>query len=93
MKTYYNEVVECILQGDIVKATKFVSPKEIVRATRTKTSFSRGQNIEMTLTIGKPNYAEREFIKDCQKAGEPFPVRNIQVKEYNPKKTKLKRNH
>ena len=92
MKTYYDEVVGCILQGGITKATKFVSPKEIVRATRTKTTFRKGGNIEITLTIGRPNYAEREFIKDCQKAGEPFPVRNIQIKEYNPKKTKLKRN-
>ena len=89
MKTYYDEVVGCILQGGVIKATKFISPKEIVRATRTKTTFGKKDNIEITLTIGRPNFLEREFIKDCQKAGEPFPVRNIQIKEYNPKKKKL----
>jgi hypothetical protein len=37
-------------------------------------------------TIGKPNYEEREFIKKCKKAGEPFPVKKIQVKFYNKSK-------
>jgi len=41
----------------------------------------------MVLTIGRPNYAEREFIKLCKKAGEPFPVKKMQLKFY-PKKKK-----
>ena len=89
MKTYYNEVVEAILQGAI-KATKYISPKEIVRAVR-KTYKSqnrkphKGDSVEISLTIGRPNYLERQFIKDCQKAGEPFPVKRIQIKVYDNK--------
>lgn len=89
MKTYYNEVVEAILQG-AVKATKYVAPNSIVRAVRKTYKVNNRRpdnrhNVEIHLTIGKPNYQEREFIKDCKKAGEPFPVKRIQLKVYNPK--------
>jgi hypothetical protein len=33
----------------------------------------------VTPTIGIPNYL-REFIRKCKKAGEPFPVKKIQLK-------------
>lgn len=91
MKKYYQEVVESIINNDLVKATKYVSPKLVVRGTRTRYGgkFLRG-NIEITLTIGKPNYAEREFIKLLKKAKEPFPVKLIQVKHYQPKQSNLK---
>ncbi len=89
MKQYYNEVVEEILAGAI-KATKYVSPKEIVRGVRTTFKSNgrkprKGENIQITLTIGRPNYLEREFIKLCQEAGEPFPLKNIQLKFFKPK--------
>ena len=32
------------------------------------------------LTCGKPNFAERAFVKKAVKAGEPFPVRKVQLK-------------
>lgn len=37
-------------------------------------------NKEIILTIGKPNHSERKFIKDCKKAGEPFPVKGVILK-------------
>ena len=82
MKNYYNEVIEAVLGGDVVKATKFISPTEIVRAVRTRYhgKLRKVGNIEISLTIGKPNYVEREFIKACKKAGEPFPVKKVQLK-------------
>jgi len=89
---YCNEVIEAILGGGVIKATKYISPKEIIRAVR-KTfgkKIVKG-NIEIHLTIGKPNYAEREFIKLCQKSDEPFPIKKIQLKLYNPQPKKLKR--
>lgn len=90
---YINQVVHQIINNGAVRATKYVSPKEIIRVTR---KLSRGKidgrdrNITMILTIGRPNYVEREFVKLCQKAKEPFPVKKIQVKLYKPKKTTLK---
>lgn len=86
----YNELIELFTftpELKIIKATKYISPKEIVRATRkTYGKKIRHGNIEIHLTIGRPNYAEREFIKLCQKAGEPFPIKKIQLKYCNPKK-------
>jgi hypothetical protein len=34
---------------------------------------------EIVVTIGKPNYAERKFIELAKKAGEPFPIKKIQL--------------
>ena len=75
------EVVNWCAYGDVVKATKYVSPKLVVRAVRTRyhNKIVKG-NIEISLTIGRPNYLEREFIKKCQKVSEPFPVKKIQIK-------------
>lgn len=90
MKKYYTQVIEEILNGAI-RATKYVSTKEVVRAVR-RTYKANGRNpsksrrVEITLTIGQPNYLERDFIALCKKAGEPFPVKKVQVKLYNPKK-------
>ena len=74
-------VLEAVLQEKVVKATKYLSPKEIVRAVRRTYGgrIPRG-NVEITLTIGKPNYDERAFVKTLVKAGEPFPMKKIQLK-------------
>ena len=82
MKNYYNEVIEAMLSGNVVKAVKYISPKEIVRAVRTRYhgKLRKVGNIEISLTIGRPNFIEREFIKACVKAGEPFPVKKLQLK-------------
>lgn len=78
---YIQEVVTTLIYNKAVKATKFINEKLIVRAVR-KTFDKKIQpgNIEVILTIGKPNYVERDFIEKCKKAGEPFPVKKIQIK-------------
>lgn len=84
MTKYINEVVDLIINDKtVIKATKYISPTSIVRAVRKLygKKLLKG-NTEITLTVGKPNYAEREFIKDCKEAGERFPVKKIQIKFY-----------
>lgn len=69
-------------------AIRYLSPKLVVKAThKNRPAIRRDErnHIEFIVTIGKPNYAERKFIKLCQKAGEPFPVAKTQLKFY-PKK-------
>lgn len=73
-------VVRELLANSAVKATKYVSPTMTVKATRHGRPRRNEKKITMVLTIGRPNYAERRFIKDCRKAGEPFPVRKVQLK-------------
>lgn len=93
---HFLAVLKAITSEGIVRATKYVSPKLIIRAVRrTFKAFDRkprkDMNMEVIMTIGKPNYIEREFIKVCQKAGEPFPVKKVQLKVWNPKKKNLKK--
>lgn len=91
---YIKDVCEFILLGDVVKATKYISPKLIVRAVRTrcgKKLSRKGENISVTLTIGKPNFEEREFIQLLQKSKEPFPIKKVQVKFYTAPKKSLKK--
>ena len=45
----------------------------------------------MTVTIGRPNFAEREWIKQMQKYKEKFPMEGVVIKLYNPKKRIVKK--
>jgi hypothetical protein len=86
MEKYYSKVVDYIIADKTVhRATLYISPKQIVRATR-KHQSHHGVHIDMVVTIGRPNFVEREFIRRCKIAGEPFPVKKVQVKHYKPKK-------
>ena len=75
-----------LLNTQAWKVTKYYSEKYTARATRQlyNKKIHNGK-IEIRFTIGRPNFKEREFIKQCKKAGEPFPVKKIQIK-YPPKR-------
>jgi hypothetical protein len=78
-----SRTVDCIIYNGVRQATAYLSEHEVIRATRRqygKEKWRKNEPIEMLLTIGRPNYRERLFIKSCKKAGEPFPVKNIQIK-------------
>jgi hypothetical protein len=76
-------VMECLLADfDVRKATKFVSPTFIVRATRQRKPRANARSWTVMFTFGKPNFRERCFVKACQKSGEPFPIRKVQLKFY-----------
>lgn len=89
----YNPLIEAVASGVVIRATKFVSPTEVIRATRIRFNkkILNDRNIAIRLTIGRPNYLDREFIKLCKKANEPFPIKKIQYKLYISPKKKLER--
>jgi hypothetical protein len=71
-----------ILNTKAIKSTNYISPKFVIKAKRKLYDgkiYKRG-NIEIVLTIGKPNYEEHKFIKKYIKVNEPFPVKKIQLK-------------
>ena len=73
---------------EAMTATKYLDEKTVVRATW-RNKVYRNKNVrrkEMVVTFGAPNYREREFIRLCKKAGEPFPVRKVQFRFYPEKK-------
>ncbi len=76
----FGDLVEILLEGGASKATKYLSSKLVVKAKK-KASRARVNKItQIVLTVGVPNYEEREFIKKLNEAGERFPVKKIQIK-------------
>lgn len=69
-----------LLESSAIKATKYLSEKLTVKGTFRGRVTARARTAEILFTVGAPNYAEREFIKQCRKAGEPFPVKKVQLK-------------
>jgi len=84
---YLNQILGYLSSGLIKKATKFIDKNKVMRVVLHKDTFDKRNKIfKVILTVGKPNYMERDFIKDCVKANEPFPVKQIQIKAYKAKK-------
>jgi hypothetical protein len=77
-----DQCVRAILYDGAIKATKYISDRLTVKATRIlyKKSNLSPRAIEIRLTAGRPNYLERRFIKVLGKAGEKFPVKKVQLK-------------
>lgn len=78
-------VVMACMEVGAKKAVKYVAPDLIVRATSRcwygkKAPRKNARTHEIVLTIGKPNYAERRYIKLLQLVGEPFPVSKINMR-------------
>jgi hypothetical protein len=69
-------------------ATKYLAPDFCVKATRVLRPDKRSKSASVVLTWGKPNYEGRKFVKKCQKSGEPFPIKKIQIKWYPEKRKK-----
>ena len=76
----FGQLAEIILEGKAKKATKFLSPNLVLKATYHGKRYARSRSETVLFTSGKPNYAERDFIRKCKQAGEPFPVRKVQIK-------------
>ena len=66
------------------KATVYISPKLVVSVCwRHKThTHKRSTRQEYVVKIGAPNYREVAFIAACKKAGEPFPVKKVQLQHW-----------
>lgn len=85
----YAKLAALLVQANAHTATKYISPSHVVRATRIVYRGridKRSKAIDIRFTDGRPNYHARQFIKSCQKSGEPFPVRKIQLKFFPKQK-------
>lgn len=82
---WVSDCVEMLLRAEAKRATKYVSENQVISVQRKSYNNKidkRDKTIDLVMKIGRPNFAERKFIKMCKKAGEPFPVRNIIIKEF-----------
>ena len=69
-----------LCNDEVIRATFYLSPSFTMKLTRTHKPDARDRQEVFVLTVGSPNYEERAFIKKCKKAGEPFPLKRIQLK-------------
>lgn len=77
-------VVTWCLFHNVKSAVAIVSPNLVAKATNKHKPRRNQRHREFIVSMGTPNFAERRFIKQCNKAGEPFPVKKIQLKHYKP---------
>jgi hypothetical protein len=80
------KAVDAILGSDARKATVYLDENTIVRATRQRRPDARSKSQSYILTLGKPAFADRRFIRLCKQAGGPLPVRKVQLKFWPEKK-------
>lgn len=83
---WFSVVCGALIESGAKTAIKFLNPETVVRATWHNKPRARSTHEEMVVTIGRPNYRERVFVKCCLKAGDPFPVRKVQLINYPVKK-------
>lgn len=83
---WFGVVCGALIESGAKTATKYLDPKTVVRATWRFKPRSGNRREEIVVTLGGPNYLERAFIKKCLKAGEPFPLKKVQLKPFPMKK-------
>lgn len=91
MSTKFQEMIDLLFSNPKLKTvTQYISPLNVVRVTKSNKHNNRKKRSNTYLvTVGKPNYKSALFVKACVKAGEPFPVRRLQL-DYYPLKRKKK---
>lgn len=86
VKKAIGDVLDALITTGASKAAKYLSDKLVVRVARPtfgpigKKRVLRDTNIQVVLTIGRPNFEQRRFIKLAKKAREAFPVKKVQLK-------------
>lgn len=78
--TQIRKAIIPVLYDGVKRATVYDSPKLVIKATFQGKRRKYDLNETILVTIGKPNYAERHFIKTARAAKEPFPIKKAQLK-------------
>lgn len=75
------KAVHALLAPRVHTATVYLTDRLTVRATRVLFGgkIRTGSRVDIALTIGRPNYKARAFIKKAKAAVEPFPVKKVQL--------------
>ena len=83
VRSLAGQVIAAACQPGVYRATKFVSPTLVIKATRRRYAgkLLRGHERHETVlvTMGRPNYRERHFLQQCRQSQTPLTVRKIQL--------------
>jgi hypothetical protein len=78
------KATSALLRAKARSATVYLSDKQTVRVSRRmygragkRRFFTKA--IDLVVTVGKPNYEARGFVRRAKRAGEPFPVARPQL--------------
>lgn len=73
------DVVSTILEQGAYKVTKCLTEKLTVKATRKKYKgrWRKNDNVDIVVTVGRPNYEERELIKRAKRDNTPYPLKKV----------------
>lgn len=78
-----SKAIDALLTLPTVRqAVVFQHPRLTIVATRSRRPDRRSKLAEIVLTIGRPNYLNRERIATLQRAGQPFPVKRVHLSHY-----------
>lgn len=83
---WFSVICGALIASDAKTAVKFLDEKTVVRATWHNKPSGRNSRETMVVSYGAPNFREREFVKSCKKAGQPLPVKKIQLRAFPAKK-------
>lgn len=86
MKKLGQAVGDVLTITNVRRATAFISPTLTIKATAQRRQERRDKQATCLVTVGRPNFVERRFIRVCQKAGMVFPLSQIQWKSWPKKK-------
>ena len=81
-----SNTVEALIRSGEYRAVKYFDAKTVVSVCRPYKHKARDTRSDFVLKIGAPNYLERKFIVLCKAAGEPFPVKKIQIQAWPVKR-------
>ncbi len=75
-------VLGALVASDAKSAIKYLSPKLVVKATWLNKPSNRNRLESAVVTFGAPGFKEQKFIDACAQAGEPFPVKKVQLRAW-----------
>lgn len=75
----FSAVLGALVASDAKTAIKYLSPKLVVKATWHNKPSGKNRTEHAVVTFGVPGYKQQRFIDVCLKAGEPFPVKKVQL--------------
>lgn len=87
-----SEAYFLVMQTDSRQGIKYLDPNLVVKVSRRRYKNLGGvgkpraswRSETFLVTVGKPGYREREFIKVLKKSKEPFPVKKVQLRAFAP---------
>jgi len=71
-----------LLTTDNKRAVKYLSPTLVVSVCRRFKRKQRDISSDFVLKIGRPNYLEAKFVAAAEAAGEPFPIKRVQLQAW-----------